>query len=76
MPEIKSENEIMTIDDVADPKAEHTHVTRSYADKLSIWQAVRQNKTVGLIAMSAAFSAALDGYRKCNSSCPFVRSSR
>lgn len=70
MPDIKAENEVMTIDDVADPKAEHTHVTRSYADSLSIWQAVRQNKTLGLIAMSAAFSAALDGYRKSHSPFP------
>lgn len=67
MPDIKAENEVMTIDDVSDPKAEHTQVTRSYADRLSVWQAVRQNKTLGLIAMSAAFSAALDGYRESHS---------
>lgn len=39
-------------------------VMRSRADELSIWQSVRRNKVLGLIAMSAAFSAALDGYRK------------
>lgn len=39
-------------------------VMRSKADELSIWQSLRKNKLVGLIAMSAAFTAALDGYRK------------
>ncbi|KAH7339191.1 general substrate transporter [Pyrenochaeta sp. MPI-SDFR-AT-0127] len=36
---------------------------RSRADDLSIWQSVRRNKFLGLVAMSAAFSAALDGYQ-------------
>lgn len=39
-------------------------VMRSRADELSVWQSLRRNKLIGLIAMSAAFSAALDGYRK------------
>lgn len=39
-------------------------VMRTKADELSIWQSLRRNKLIGLIAMAAAFSAALDGYRK------------
>jgi SP family general alpha glucoside:H+ symporter-like MFS transporter len=37
---------------------------RSQEDDLSVWQTVRRYKLVGIIAMSAAFSASLDGYRK------------
>jgi len=37
---------------------------RSKADELSVWQSVRVYKRVGVIAMLAAFSASLDGYRK------------
>jgi SP family general alpha glucoside:H+ symporter-like MFS transporter len=37
---------------------------RTKADDLGVWQSVRQYKVVGLIAMAAAFSASLDGYRK------------
>lgn len=44
-------------------KEERT-VMRANADKLGIWESVCQNKLIGLIAMSAAFSAALDGYRQ------------
>jgi hypothetical protein len=36
---------------------------RSNADDLSIWQSVRQYKLLGVVAMAAAFSASLDGYR-------------
>lgn len=36
---------------------------RSNADDLSIWQSVRQYKLIGVVAMAAAFSASLDGYR-------------
>lgn len=36
---------------------------RSNADDLSIWQSVRQYKSLGIVAMAAAFSASLDGYR-------------
>lgn len=36
---------------------------RSDADDLSIWQSVRQYKLLGFVAMAAAFSASLDGYR-------------
>ena len=37
---------------------------RSKADELSVWQSALAFKRVGLIAMTAAFCAALDGYRK------------
>jgi SP family general alpha glucoside:H+ symporter-like MFS transporter len=37
---------------------------RSKADDFTVWQAVRRYKRVGLIAMTAAFCASLDGYRK------------
>lgn len=37
---------------------------RSREDDISVWQTAWRYKTVGVIAMSAAFSAALDGYRK------------
>lgn len=37
---------------------------RSKLDDLSVWQSVRRFKRVGCIAMLAAFSASLDGYRK------------
>lgn len=39
-------------------------VLRSSFDDLSVWQSVRRFKYVGSIAMVAAFSASLDGYRK------------
>lgn len=38
-------------------------VTRSTTDDLSVWQSARQHKYLGLVAMAAAFSASLDGYR-------------
>lgn len=41
--------------------------TRTHADELSIWQSLRQNKLLALIAMAAAFSASLEGYRKTSS---------
>lgn len=37
---------------------------RSKADDLTVWESVRVYKRVGLIAMTAAFCASLDGYRK------------
>lgn len=39
-------------------------ILRSAEDDLSVWQGVRRFKRAGCIAMLAAFSAALDGYRK------------
>ncbi|KAJ5090786.1 hypothetical protein N7532_009470 [Penicillium argentinense] len=38
-------------------------IMRSREDDLGIWQSVRRFKTVSLIAMTAAFSASLDGYQ-------------
>lgn len=39
-------------------------IMRSPKDDLGVWECVRRFKTVSLIAMTAAFSASLDGYRK------------
>ena len=39
-------------------------IMRSREDDLGVWQCVRRFKIVSLIAMIAAFSASLDGYRK------------
>lgn len=39
-------------------------VMRAEVDNLSVWESVRQYKYVSLVAMGAAFSASLDGYRK------------
>ncbi|KAE8372412.1 general substrate transporter [Aspergillus bertholletiae] len=38
-------------------------VMRSKEDDLSVWQTVRRYKFVSVVAMAAAFSAALDGYQ-------------
>ncbi|KAM5354076.1 hypothetical protein ACJ41O_000726 [Fusarium nematophilum] len=38
-------------------------VMRSKFDDLSVWQSMRRYKHVGLIAMTAAFCASLDGYQ-------------
>lgn len=39
-------------------------VMRSQVDDISVWKTARQFKVASLIAMTAAFSASLDGYRK------------
>jgi hypothetical protein len=39
-------------------------VMRSREDDLSVWQCALRYKRVSLIAMVAAFSASLDGYRE------------
>lgn len=39
-------------------------VMRSEVDNLSVWESLRRYKIVSLVAMCAAFSASLDGYRK------------
>ncbi|KAE8327986.1 general substrate transporter [Aspergillus sergii] len=51
------ENEHSTINKGGAP------VMRSKEDDLSIWQTVRRYKLVSIMAMAAAFSAALDGYQ-------------
>lgn len=38
--------------------------TRSKVDDISVWQSIQRYKVVGFVAMAAAFSASLDGYRK------------
>jgi hypothetical protein len=38
-------------------------VMRSKVDDMTVWQSVKQFKLVSLVAMAAAFSASLDGYR-------------
>lgn len=39
-------------------------VMRSKLDDLTVWQSVTRYKLVALVAMAAAFSASLDGYRQ------------
>lgn len=39
-------------------------VMRSKVDDLKVWQAIKQYKLVTCLAMAAAFSASLDGYRR------------
>ena len=39
-------------------------VMRAKSDDLTVWQTAKQYKLVTLLAMSAAFSASLDGYRE------------
>lgn len=41
-----------------------TPIMRTKEDDLSVWQSVRRYKWVSVLAMLAAFSASLDGYRK------------
>ena len=65
MAQVKSADEIaverLELTNTEDPKKPFT---RTQADQLSIWQSLRQNKLLALIAMAAAFSASLEGYRK------------
>lgn len=37
---------------------------RSKIDDLTVWESVKKHRLITLVAMAAAFSAALDGYRK------------
>ena len=37
---------------------------RTKSDDLTVWESIKQYKLVTLVAMGAAFSASLDGYRK------------
>ncbi len=39
-------------------------VMRSEMDDLSVWQSVKAYKLVTAVAMAAAFTASLDGYRE------------
>lgn len=66
--EPKANTEIVenaTVDQRDDPPMKSMGpVMRSREDDLGMLQCVRRFKTVSLIAMAAAFSASLDGYRK------------
>lgn len=46
------------------PSKGNIPLMRSRADDLPIWQTLWRYKAIGLIAMAAAFSASLDGYRE------------
>lgn len=53
---------------------EHVHSgptmqMRSKADDDSVWQSMKKYKRVGVVAMSAAFAASLDGYRESVMAC-------
>jgi MFS transporter, SP family, general alpha glucoside:H+ symporter len=43
------------------------HLMRSKEDELSVWQTARRYKLSWFVAMAAAFSASLDGYREIDS---------
>jgi hypothetical protein len=59
--------EAQRVEHVADD-AQHgnaaAHVMRSKEDDLSVWKSLLRHKLVATIAMAAAFSASLDGYRE------------
>lgn len=42
----------------------HQAIMKSTLDRMSVWQAMRVYKRVVGVAMLAAFSASLDGYRE------------
>jgi hypothetical protein len=50
--------------DDAQPDAAATHLMRSKEDDLSVWKSLLRHRLVATIAMAAAFSASLDGYRE------------
>lgn len=54
-------------------KGDHA-LMRSKVDDLSVWESLRRFKLVAGIAMIAAFSASLDGYRECPPSYPMLSS--
>lgn len=43
---------------------QYAQSTRSRVDDISTWQSIQRYRVVGFVAMAAAFSASLDGYRK------------
>lgn len=48
----------------SDALKDGTPLMRSQVDNLSVWESVKRYRVVTVISMLAAFSAALDGYRK------------
>lgn len=67
MTDVKNEYDaverVNTTEEMDHPTKPGAQVMRTRSDELGVWQALRSNKTLGLIAMSAAFSASLDGYQ-------------
>ena len=64
----QKENEIQAVE-MQEQRDEPTQdavgpLMRSKEDSLGIWRTVLRHKRVGLIAMTAAFCASLDGYRE------------
>jgi len=51
------------VDDGLPPEKPVPPPMRSKSDDLSVWETVKRYKLVTVIAMGAAFSASLDGYR-------------
>ena len=51
--------------DGAEKEVPHPAIMKSSLDRMSVYQAMRVYKKVVGIAMLAAFSASLDGYREC-----------
>jgi hypothetical protein len=49
--------------DDTQPDTAANHLMRSKEDDLSVWKSLFRHKLVATIAMAAAFSASLDGYR-------------
>jgi hypothetical protein len=43
---------------------QHAQPKRSKVDDIGVWQSIQRYRVVGFVAMAAAFSASLDGYRK------------
>ncbi|KAJ5083309.1 hypothetical protein N7456_012736 [Penicillium angulare] len=63
MEEPKNNSENIENVNSTDARASSTHVLRSKADELSVWQTARQFKVISMVAMVASFSASLDGYQ-------------
>lgn len=55
---------VVHADDIANEELRQSQQIRTNEDDLPIWHAVRRYKLVTVVAMLAAFSASLDGYRK------------
>ena len=52
------------MDDTTAPVKNGPLLMRSKEDELGVWESLKRHKTMGMIAMLAAFCASLDGYRK------------
>ena len=55
---------VVNVDNSSHEEKGSVHQMRTKADDLPIWESVKRYKLVSLLAMVAAFSASLDGYRK------------